>query len=239
MNEENMLISEIEPIIDKGINLLYADNPEQKIDNIIERPLREACKIFRRKGIETVMSSANKNNITKPGESPKEKEDIIIKDEFFYLLDERPSFEDAGVGYAWIMINFDTLSDENKDIFFKLEEIKGPNGEMRGEKAIWFVHPTKIKNLEMQLKLGEIDYDFLLSVTGKGERIPPRMEIDKRLVKFEEKAIILSYNNRYPESVVIIRMPVNAKTTVKDAEGYFCKIAEMVKEQQVELEIER
>jgi len=98
-----------------GINLLEADKAEQKIDNIIEEPLREACKLFRKKGIETVMSSANKNNLTKPGQEPKEKEDVDGK----WMFYPSPTFEDAGVGYAWIMINFTTLSDKNKDILLR------------------------------------------------------------------------------------------------------------------------
>lgn len=57
-----MLIKEIEPINKPGVNLLQQDNTSNIIDELIELPLRKACKIFKQKGIETVMSSANKNN---------------------------------------------------------------------------------------------------------------------------------------------------------------------------------
>lgn len=128
-----MLISEIEPIDKVGINLLKRDNAETVIDQIIELPLRKACKIFLEKGIQTVMSSANKNNILPTGTAPTEKEDVYGDHQ--ELQFPRPSFEDAGRGYAWIMLDFDSLSDENKDYLFALEEKKN------GEKAIWFIHP--------------------------------------------------------------------------------------------------
>lgn len=32
------------------------------------------------------------------------------------------TFKSEGKGYAWIMINFSTLSDENKQILFSLEK---------------------------------------------------------------------------------------------------------------------
>ena len=143
--KDNLPISEIEPIGSIGINLIDADKAEQKIDNIIELPLRQPCKIFRKKGIETVMSSANKNNLLKQGQNPKEKEDVSGKCQ--HLFYPEPTFEDAGIGYAWIMINFNTLSDENKDILFKLEEKTGTNGEKIGEKAIWFVKPITVTYL--------------------------------------------------------------------------------------------
>ena len=64
-----MLISEINPIDYRGVNLLNMDATTKYIDGIIELPLRNACKIFKQKGIETVMSSANKNNILSLGET--------------------------------------------------------------------------------------------------------------------------------------------------------------------------
>ena len=68
-----MLINQIEPINEAAINLLE-DDTTNIIDKIIELPLRKACKIFKEKGIETVMSSANKNNVLKSGEKTIEKD---------------------------------------------------------------------------------------------------------------------------------------------------------------------
>lgn len=137
-----MLIKDIEPIKDIGIDLLKKQNADEIIDKIIEAPLRSACKILRQKGIKTVMSSANKNNVLQPGEKRKEKEDV--KDDWMYCCDT--SFIDAGC--------------------------------------------------------------------------------------------ILSYNNRYPESTIIVRMPVTEQTTADEVEEYFVKFAEVLKEQNKEKEFE-
>lgn len=134
-----MLISEIRPIPDRGMNFIKMEAEESYINGKIELPLRNACKIFKAKGIETVMSSANQNNILKPGESPFEREDLLKVQE----PNVRPSYEMVGKGYAWIMLNFDTLSEENKKWLFSLES------RNNGEKAVWFVHPyTMPKHLQ-------------------------------------------------------------------------------------------
>lgn len=125
-----MLITEIEPITEVGTSLLGEENLEETIARIIELPLQKACKIFAQKGIETVMSSANKNNVLPKGELPLEREDIRIRN--MQIDGELPTFEDAGKGYAWIMLNFDTLSDENKDWLFEVEARKGHNDRSIG-----------------------------------------------------------------------------------------------------------
>ena len=103
-----MLITEINPIENVGVDILEKENPEKIIDEVVELPLRRACKIFAKKGIETLMSSANKKNVLKKGEEPVEKEDIDRKNRIIGL--EPPNFEEAGRGYAWIMISFESLS---------------------------------------------------------------------------------------------------------------------------------
>ena len=167
-----MLISQIEPINDATVNLLQ-DHTNNLIDEIIELPLRRACKIFKQRGIETVMSSANKNNILKPGEHPIEKEDVYGGMEKLF---ETHTFLEAGKGYAWIMINFNTLSDENKDLLFDLEKRKGKNGEKIGEQLIWFVHPAEMTgNIEFSLRIGKYDYDYLRLCLPE-EEIPKNIE---------------------------------------------------------------
>ena len=60
-----MLVSEVKPIGKVGKNLLENKNADELIELLIEKPLQKACKDCKEKNIETVMSSANKNNITK------------------------------------------------------------------------------------------------------------------------------------------------------------------------------
>lgn len=230
-----MLISEVEPIDKVGVNLLENNNPKQTIDELIELPLQKACEIFRKKGIETVMSSANKNNVLEAGEKPIEKEDVYPTS----FLEPTPLFDEAGKGYAWIMLNFNTLSDENKDWLFSLEERKGKNGERIGERAIWFVHPCEMGNLEFDLRIGKYNYDFLRSIMPE-EEIPKNVKVDEKLIEFEKRHIVLGYNFAiYPTETVVLRMPVNEQTTVEEVEKYFSKFAESFKNQTIEKKIKR
>lgn len=222
INVDSLKIKDIKPIDCVGKNLLNSSNFEDIIDNIVELPLREACKIFRRKGIETVMSSANKNNVLKNGQKPLERENVSGNSNYIFMPKSRyiprydgtdiiygPTFEDAGKGYAWIMLNYETLSDENKDLLFELEDEKHENGENIGQKRVWFIEP------------GGLSLDF-----NKMDE-----STDVRDVRFKDKSIVLSYNDRYPKKVVILRFPVNENTTVKEIIEYFKKIAEKFREQ--------
>ena len=223
-----MYIKDIEPIADIGLELLDKENAEEIIDKIIEEPLKEPIKAFYKKGIRTVMSSANRKNLVPKGEKTKKKEDVSGSGQFLFL--DAPTFEDAGVGYAWIMLDFDTLSNENKEIILRLEEKEDQKGNKVGGEAIWFVHPTIMGNIDYQMKTGRFNYD-LLGPTAKDEKPIEIVKVDPQYVKFEDKSIILAYNNRYPTNTVILRMPVNEETKVKEVEEYFCKIAELLKSQ--------
>lgn len=125
-----MLIKEIKPISKVGKKLVGTENADEIIDKIIELPLRKACKIFKNKNIETNMSSANKKNLPKKGNQRIEKEDLKIDDKIHYF---NPNFTSVGKGYAWIMINYDKLSEQNKEKIFTMQE------EMT-EKTIWIVY---------------------------------------------------------------------------------------------------
>lgn len=213
-----MLIKEIAPIEDFGTNLLKKENSDEIIDKIIELPLRKACRIFKQKGIRTVMSSANKNNLVKPEEKRTEKEDVKGKALFLNpaTLKSLVNFRDAGRGYAWVMLDFDSLSNENKDLLFDLEERKDSQGNPIGEKGIWFLYG-----------------DYYSEFIGR------QNENDKTLKKFNEKSLVLNYNDAYQRRTVVVRMPIDEKTTVEEVESYFAKFAESLKEQKQEKEIDR
>lgn len=233
-----MLIKDIEPIDKAGVNLLKHDNPNMLINEIIELPLRKACEIFRKKGIETFMSSANKNNVLKQGEKRIEKEDIYVKSEnatIEQMLKPPALFYEAGKGYAWIMLDFDTLSDENKDWLFSLEERKGSNGEKIGEKAVWFAHPSEMGNLEYSIRIGKCDKESLREVLQE-EEIPQNVEFDKRLAEFEKRHIVLM--GVYSMQTVVLRMPIDEQTTVEEVEEYFLKLAKSFKTQIIDKKFE-
>lgn len=226
-----MLISEIKQIDERGINLLKRDDAKDVINKIIEPPLRKACSIFMQKGIRTLMSSANQNNVLKQGEKPVEKEDLY-KDKF--ITDPSPMFDEAGKGYAWIMLDFNSLSDENKDWLFALEEKTDANNVRIGERGIWFVQPCEITNFEYCLKTGQYNYEFLKEAltTEEISKISPNVQLDKRLAEFYKRHIVLAYNwAMYSLQSVFLRMPVNEQTTVEEVEEYFAKFAEGFRDQ--------
>ena len=110
-----MLVSEVKKIGKVGKNLLENKDANEIIELIIEKPLQKACKECKEKNIETVMSSANKNNIIKKGKERTNKKEVI-EDAKKHKIQ---SFTEAGKGYAWLMINYNTLSDENRKILFE------------------------------------------------------------------------------------------------------------------------
>ena len=195
-----MLVSEIKPIGKVGKNLLENKNAEEIIEIIIEKPLQKACKDCKSKNIETVMSSANKKNIV------KNNKDIITKKKLIEKINKNKlqNFTQAGKGYAWLMVNYNTLSDENREILFSLEK------EL-GEETIWFVKENftdSMNSIRKRFKMKLIVQKF----------------DDKYASQFKEKQILLMYNNKYPTRNVFIRMPINEKTKVEDVEEYFDKI---------------
>ena len=195
-----MLISEVKSKFIKGNDLLESNNPDEIIEAIIEKPLQKACIDFKNKNIETCMSSANKKNTLKDN-SKRATKSVILNNMNKHKLQ---TFAKAGKGYAWIMLNFNTLSTKNKEIVFKMiDEF--------GEDSILFVQPAFAnfyKKLQKKLKCNDVILE-----TNDG--------YDKA---FNNNKVILMYNtNMYPGRTVFLRMPIDSKTTVEDVEKYYDK----------------
>ena len=80
---------------------------ESDIDEIIERPLREAVKDLFRKNIITIMSSANEINVQwldEDGNNMYQTREDFDATKYSY-----------GEGFAYIILDYDSLSDKNKD----------------------------------------------------------------------------------------------------------------------------
>lgn len=195
-----MLVSEVKKIGKVGKNLLEKKDANEIIELIIEKPLQKACKECKEKNIETVMSSANKNNIIKKGKERTNRKEVI-EDAKKHKMQ---SFTEAGKGYAWLMINYNTLSDENRKILFELEK------EL-GEDTIWFV---------------KSNYVDAMNVIRKRLKMKLMVETfnDKYANEFKERQLLLMYNNNYPRRCVFIRMPIDENTKVEDVEEYFNNI---------------
>ena len=202
-----MLIKEVKPIGKVGKNLLENKNAEEIINTIIEKPLQKACIECKEKNIETVMSSANRNNIRKKNKKRVDRADVVEAAKQHKVQ----TFLQAGKGYAWIMINYNTLSDENRKILFSLEK------EI-GEDAIWFV---------------KSNYVEFLNAIRKPFKLEKIVEIfdDTYANQFKERQLLLMYNNNYPRRNVFIRMPIDEKTEVKEVETYFHDIISKLRKQ--------
>lgn len=202
-----MLVSEVKPIGKVGKKLLENKDAEEIINTIIEKPLQKACKMCLYKNIETSMSSANKRNIVKKGKKRVRRSDVVE----LMKQEKIQTFLQAGKGYAWIMINYNTLSDENRKIIFSLEETLG-------EDTVWFVKSCYVE---------------FMNKIRKPLRLKSMVEIfdDTYADKFKEKQLILMYNNKYPRRSVFIRMPIDENTSIEDVEQYFDKIINQLKKQ--------
>ncbi|MBR0350252.1 MAG: hypothetical protein IJH76_00230 [Clostridia bacterium] len=202
-----MLVKEVKRSGKIGRNLLKDKSPEEIIELIIEKPLQKACKTCVKKNIETVMSSANCKNVLKPNEQRIDRKDVVEKAKTKLFQ----NFNVAGKGYAWIMINYNTLSDENKKKLFELEE-------KYGEDCIWFVKSS---------------YNEFKNAIRKFFRLNPLVETfdDTYADKFKQKQLLIVYNNRYPRRSVFIRMPINETTTIDNVETYFDEILSNLKVQ--------
>ena len=202
-----MLVSEVNKIGKVGKKLIDNEDADRLIEKIIEKPMQKACKDFKNKNIETAMSSANKNNIMKSKRKKVNKIDVIEK----MRKNKFQTFLQAGKGYSWVMVNYNTLSDENREIFFNLEK------EL-GEESIWFVKSNYV--------------EFLNSLR-RPFKIKEKVETfdDKYADEFRKRQLLLTYNNKYPRRAVFIRMPIDETTTVENVENYFTKITDKLKEQ--------
>ena len=134
------------------------------------------------------MSSANKNNLVKKNKIRINKKEAIQRAN----EGKTQTFLTAGRGYAWLMLNYNTLSDENRKILFDMEN------EL-GEDSVWFVKSNYIEVMNKMRKLF---------------RLKPLVETfdDTYAEKFKEKQLILMYNNRYPRRSVFLRMPIEETT---------------------------
>lgn len=197
-----MLVKDVKRIGKVGKNLLKNKDANEIIETIIEKPLQKACKDCKAKNIETVMSSANKNNLVRKNKIRINKKEAIQRAN----EGKTQTFLTAGRGYAWLMLNYNTLSDENRKILFDMEK------EL-GEDSVWFVKSNYIE---------------VMNKMRKPFRLKPLVEKfdDTYAEKFKEKQLILMYNNRYPRRSVFLRMPIEETTTCEEVEQYFTKVIE-------------
>lgn len=225
-----MLLKEVIPI--RGDSKTVYN--ERDLTKLCEAPVLEACKIFMNLGISTVMSSGNRDNVLS-SQKPKvayNERDIISNssNDFSY-----------GYGYAWIMLDYDSLNHQNRDLVISLsnnESCEMIDCLSDTAKAL-FVQRCKIDNVKpsdnqlvqlclvpnrlCRLYFTHRRYKQSLSEALSQLKTNPN-PFDNLSVSFYEKATML-FTTPYKERVVILRYPVGEMTTVEEVSSFFINLA--------------
>lgn len=101
-------IEEINPIWADKVTILEVED----LDGVVELPLLNACKELFKKNIRTIMSSCNKYNLLGYEEYAHQEE--------YNLTSIMRQLYAYGEGYAYIMIDYDSLDEENKNIIHQM-----------------------------------------------------------------------------------------------------------------------
>lgn len=104
-------VEEINPIWADKVTILSVED----LDGVVELPLLNACKELFKKNIRTIMSSCNNYNLL-----GYEKYANDIK---YNLTNTMRQLYAYGEGYAYIMLDYDSLDDENKSIIHQMHDV--------------------------------------------------------------------------------------------------------------------
>ena len=205
-------------------------NDETDIDEIIERPLREAVKDLFRKNIITIMSSANEINVQwldEDGNNMYQTREDFDATKYSY-----------GEGFAYIILDYDSLSDKNKKTIDNLyNELNSQEEQQIYTKPITTEQSYKgnkriiyaIHQVENPEHAWQIDYENTLGLlTGTGAEAS---DID-----FMRKSNFV-YTTPYTERSVIIRYPVNEETEEEEVEEFFSSICSKLETQERRISI--
>jgi len=206
-------------------------NVEADIDEIIESPLKRPIKELYRKHIITIMSSANEINVQWLDNSGNNM--------YQSKLDFDATKFSYGEGYAYIILDYDSLSDINKRTLDKLyDELNLPEEKQAYEKPITAEQSYNgnkriiyaIHQIENPVHTWEIDSERTYELLTK------KME-DTSDIDFMQKSNFV-YTTPYTERSVIVRYPVNENTDEKEVEDYFNSIFSRLESQEKRITIE-
>ena len=211
-NNPDLKVTEIARIDLQENQTVTANN----IERIVELPLVEAVRDLDSKDIQTLMSSCNAMNVSWIDEDGKNKwlEQYVRSDQFTF-----------GNGYAYIMINYDDLSDENKHVVQELfenlndtQEGKVQNGTYEGNKTVVVGYNPGIL---APLFGGQLSYK-----DAKINKSVCHEEIAKTNDEFFKEHADMVYTSTQKPRIVILRYPVDKQTKVSDATNFFNKICQ-------------
>lgn len=197
---------------------------ESDISELIETPVRKPVKQLYRKNIITVMSSANEINVSWQDENG---EDMYLTNSDFDSV-----IFSFGNGYAYIMLDYDSLSDENKaimnDLYDELnEDDKRPEytygissfDSYKGDKRVIYA----IHQIEMPGRAWSIDRISTYEALTKS----PDDKMDKEFLRRSN----FVYTTPYTRRSIILRYPVDENTEVEEVSEYFSNICERLEGQ--------
>lgn len=197
-------------------------------DLFIEYPVREACRMLNEKGIKTIMSSANREDALSKEVPETKNGTLYIGQNVHYPI---------GNGYAWIMIDYKSLTAENKNIINGLN-----NGEitieLSEEAQRRFVNNCVINNVnphqsELVKLYRVVDYNYYerQKMINLYRRAQPGQEVDP----FNLRANVLLHSNSLSYNgvdyqAVVLRYPIDEATSVEEINEYFINIANQLQE---------
>lgn len=219
-----MKILEVDRIDGDSVQITSADD----LDKIVELPLLESCKMFYELGVGTVMSSCNKFDVLNK-DIPRRK-NVTFRDRLYRDW----SFSN---GYAWILLDFKTLSPENQkkllslcdENSFSLVE-KLPENGRKAFLDLCKLNDTKPSNKEL------IEFITIPRTNGAGGILPKLIDLEEKLdsqnPRPNDPIYVEFYNKKrtlflypYISHGVLLRYPLNNETTVDEVDSYFVELA--------------
>ena len=223
METKDILVKDIDPIkFDGEIDI----ENEMALYMCIEAPVRKACMALNQKGIQTLMSSANKNDV----ESRNQRIGI-------YRNFGGGSHFNLGNGYAWIMIDWESLSTENKKRLIMLN-----NGtvsiELSEQERKNLIHNCELNHIEVSQKelVSFLEVFDMNSYSLNGNsllQLDTSTEEDSYFQQNRRGYACLNSLCNHGEDfrTVVLRCPLDEETTTSQVEEYFMMIIKFLEDQ--------
>lgn len=189
------------------------DEVMQKI--CLEKPTRQACLDLIKNGIPTLMSSANQKNALN-----REK----IDEEKIYIGQDDPWV--IGNGYAWIMLDWDDLDDDNKQYLISILEGKTKVGESSPLETIKFYEYVDVP------RETAASYEYDSGRIIDNTQLTPIPNDDYYDLN---KVYLIGHNSLNNRAIkkksnhirtVAIKYPLTETTTVQEVEEFYNKIVQ-------------
>lgn len=218
MNQEQLgeiLVKDIEPIkFDGEIDI----SDEMALYMCIEFPVRNACMMLNEMGINTLMSSANKTDV----ESRNQKIDAF--------QNRSGEHFNIGNGYAWIMIDWESLSQDNKQKFIMLNNAIIPIELSNMEKEN-LIHNCEVNNFDVsQKELVSFFQVISFSLLSTNNRSLFKLHVNSdEDAYYEQNRRGYACNNSLCNHgdnfrTVVIRYPLDENVTASQVNNYFMGI---------------